>query len=253
MTNSFSVSTEERGQTFKRVGTSNRVIKTGSQQAYYYLLFLTAIRCEKMILGLMKFLLQLRPQRSSMEMFLYFYQWFYLFAALSQVFPSCRPSKLMLFYSKMCFLKLLVTEYYFRLISICWNYFPSFQLCCCLFPYCFSIIFRPFWGHKPYSIFPLPLISSKWMSEQSFRWISHVICSCTQMKHIGIIRSSFFQLRMTLLWLITFLLVQKLDRRLVSADIRFTYLSNSDLWNRQMKQHKCKAISQPDLQRYEIH
>lgn len=47
---------------------------------------------------------------------------------------------------------------------------------------------------------------------------------------------------MTLLWLITFLLVQKLDRtRLLSVDIYSTYLSNSGLWSLKMKQQNCWA------------
>ena len=62
------------------------------------------------------------------------------------------------------------------------------------------------------------------------------------MKYIKIIPHFFFQLAMTLLWLITFLLVQKLDRtRLLSVDIYSTYLSNSDLWSLKMKQQNCWA------------
>lgn len=62
------------------------------------------------------------------------------------------------------------------------------------------------------------------------------------MKYIKIIPHFFFQLAMTLLWLITFLLVQKLDRtRLLSVDIYSTYLSNSDLWSLKMKRQNCWA------------
>lgn len=112
------------------------------------------------------------------------------------------------------------------------------------------------WGHGvhiPYSIFPpllLIKVNERVVVPMNFTRNMQPRPDETHRNNSALF---FFQLGMTLLWLITFLLVQKLDRRHLSADIRFTYLSNSDLWNREMKQHKCKAISQPDLQRYEMH
>lgn len=133
--------------------------------------------------------------------------------------------------------------------------FSSYHFPCCLFPYCFSIISPSFWDHsvhKLYSIFSLPpliKVNERVVVPMNFACNMQPRSDETHRNNSAL----FFQLGTTLLWLITFLLVQKLDRRLLSADIRFTYLSNSDLWNREMKQHKCKAISQPDLQRYEMH
>lgn len=136
-------------------------------------------------------------------------------------------------------------------------FFPSYKFPCFLVPCCFLVIFPPFWGHsvhQPHSIFPPPPPPLIKVNEQV---VVPMNFTCNMQPHPDETEwnnsALFFQLGMTLLWLITFLLVQKLDRRLLSADIRFTYLSNSDLWNREMKQHKCKAISHPDLQRYEIH
>lgn len=113
-----------------------------------------------------------------------------------------------------------------------------------------SLFFPPFSAcpaRIPYCIFPAPPFIK--VNEQVVV-LMNFTCNVQSRQdeiHRNNSASFFFQLEMTLLWLITFLLVQKLDRRLLSADICFTYLPNSDLWDLEMKQHKCKAISLPLL------
>lgn len=137
-------------------------------------------------------------------------------------------------------------------LCVCHSRFPFFLLSVIAS----SLFLPPFSACQariPHCIFPAPPFIK--VNEQVVA-LMNFTCNVQSRRdeiHRNNSASFFSQLEMTLLWLITFLFVQKPDRRLLSADICFTYLSNSDLWDLEMKRHKCKAISLPLLRRYKMH